>query len=199
LILSDRDILRSIRLGQNGMGDGIRIDPFRPEAVQPASVDLSLGRVYWRFRKPPLWQRLLRCVPPIDPREGVKPGMRMERFEADEVVLEPFSSVLASVRERTYVPRNMTARVEGKSSLGRILLIVHTTAGFIDAGNDLNITLEIVNLNRHWPIRIYKGQWISQLAYELMTSEAEKPYAGRYKGDDEAAPSRINLNPGVGE
>jgi dCTP deaminase len=175
------------------MEDGtIRIHPLGSQAVQPSSVDVRLGRVFHRFRD---WHGS-RIYKPIDPASVDHDDT--ERIESDEFVLPGKEMVLGTVMERISVPHNMVCRIHGKSSIGRLGLCVHITAGLIDAGNELNITLEMYNF-RPRPMILRAGMKIAQIEYELLTSPCEIPYGhpsrrSRYFGDTEAMPTRVSEN-----
>jgi dCTP deaminase len=135
----------------------------------------------------------------IDPRQSVAP--LMQRFECEEVIIYPGQFILGSTIERVTLSSHVVSRIEGKSSLGRLGLTVHSTAGFIDPGNtDLSVTLELFNQSPH-PIRLYKGMWICQLSFQWTDSPCDVSYGvqrkSRYYGDHEPVPSKIELNSGV--
>jgi dCTP deaminase len=179
VILNDGEIRARIERGD------ILIDPVpEDQCFQPASVDLTLGdtlRIYSSVElapdiEPDTFQK------EIDPEEGYK--------------LSPGEFCLGVTRERVVVPPDLVARVEGKSSIGRMGLLVHVTAGFIDPGFDGRITLELCNLNPGCLIVVKPGMRISQLAFEAMTAPAERPYGAnglgsRYKGDMDAEAYRV--------
>lgn len=159
MIFSDGDIRKAI-------GDGrIGIDPFRDDLVQPASIDVTLGNRFIEFKT---------SGTTIDPLEGV-PAEDYHGYDADVMVLWPQQFVLASTVERITLPSDITARVEGKSSLARLGLLVHVTAGFIDPGFSGEITLEIVNLAPR-PIRLYAGMAIAQIGFFGMGAPSRHPY-----------------------
>lgn len=155
------------------------IEPFRPQNVQPASIDVTLSDEFRVFE--PHDEGFIDLEDPID----ITKFVRSNRF-----VLHPGEFVLAVTQERVRMPPNLVARVEGKSSLGRLGLIVHATAGFIDPGFQGRITLEMTNLMR-LPLVLRPGKLIAQLSFHQMTGPADEPYKGRYQGDDTVSPSRF--------
>ncbi len=182
-MLSDRDIRKALDSGR------LKIEPLGENAIQPASVDLRLANSFWAF--------------PIDdePLDMFKPlveGVDRETIIADEFILEPNTFVLASTAERVTMPDNLVARIEGKSSLGRLGLFVHITAGFIDPGFSGNITLELLNVSGR-PLRLIAGMKIAQLSLQELSSPAERPYGhpdlgSKYQGQTVATPSLYHLN-----
>jgi dCTP deaminase len=180
-VLSDGTIRRLVADGR------IVIDPWEPERVQPASVDLLLGdsfRVFHNHR-----------VTAIDLREP-------PRNLTEEVVVrdgEPFAIhpgefALGRTLEHVELPDDIVSRIEGKSSLGRLGLIVHATAGFVDPGFRGSLTLEITNLTRV-PIKLYAGLPIAQLSFMALDRPAERPYGSEelgshYQGQVAATESR---------
>lgn len=163
MILSDR----TLRFQMDG--GFIVIDP-KPQDhhIQPASIDLHLAGGIKEF---------MACFGAFIDVNGVQ-DMRSHTMGDEGYVLPPGHFILGSTVERIEVPSHLVARVEGKSSLGRIGLAVHVTAGFIDPGFRGNITLELKNLN-NIPVRIKKGMAISQLCFETMTTEAARPYGSK--------------------
>jgi dCTP deaminase len=180
-VLSDGTIIRLVRERR------IKIDPWDERMVQPASVDLRLGnsfRVFHNYR-----------ITAIDLREP--PTGLTERFEVSDdkpFVIHPGEFCLGSTLERVELPDDVVARVEGKSSLGRLGLIVHATAGFCDPGWRGTLTLELNNLTRV-PIRLYAGLPIAQLSFMTLDAPALRPYGhealgSHYQGQAEATESR---------
>ena len=174
MILSDKSIKEKLQTGE------ISIEPFSEEFVQPASYDLHLDRNILTFdtEKHSI----------IDVKEPVEDLMvKIEMDEKSGYVLKPGQFILANVTEITGVDSRHVGRLEGKSSLARMGLIIHATAGFLDPGNKLRLTLEIANLSP-LPIRIYAGMKIAQLAFEQLDQHCERPYGSsglnsKYKGD----------------
>jgi dCTP deaminase len=173
VILSDRDIRAAIEAGR------IEIEPFTPEAVQPSSIDLHLDRRFRVFRNS--------RYPFIDVRQE-QPDLT-ELVEIDEeqpFILHPGEFVLGSTLERVALGSDLVARLEGRSSLGRLGLLIHSTAGYVDPGWDGNLTLELSNV-ANLPITLYYGMKIGQISFQQMTSPVEIPYGderlgSRYRG-----------------
>ena len=186
LVLSDRTIRQEIAAGR------IRIEPFDPECVQPASVDVHLDRVFRVFRNA--------RRPYIDVRKPMDDLTELERIEDDDVpfILHPGEFVLGSTLERVTLPDDLVARLEGKSSLGRLGLLIHSTAGFIDPGWDGHVTLELSNV-ANLPITIYPGMKIGQISFVQLSEPAERPYGSegigsKYQGQRGPTPSRYWQN-----
>jgi dCTP deaminase len=184
-VLSDGTITRLVSEGR------IKIDPWDEGMVQPASVDLRLGnsfRVFHNYK-----------ITAIDLREP--PTGLTERFDVDEdepFVIHPGEFCLGSTLEHVELPNDIVGRLEGKSSLGRLGLIVHATAGFCDPGWRGTLTLEINNLTRV-PIRLYAGLPIAQLSFMTLDVPARKPYGheelgSHYQGQVEATESRYGAH-----
>lgn len=151
-------------------GGGLSVHPFDASLVQPASVDLTLGRDFLQYEP---------SDQPLDPE---KPDdADLERFSADELTLYPGSFILGTTVERISVPPTLAARVEGKSTLGRLGLIVHSTAGFVDPGFEGSITLEMTNINVR-PIILRAGMRICQIAFYPMTGVVDRPYGHKSLG-----------------
>jgi dCTP deaminase len=143
MVLSDRDIRAEIAAGR------VVIDPFTPEAVQPSSVDLHLDRSFRVFRNS--------RYPYIDVRDEQPELTELVEIGGDEpFILHPGEFVLGSTLERVALPDDLVARLEGKSSLGRLGLLIHSTAGYVDPGWDGNLTLELSNV-ANLPITLYDG------------------------------------------
>lgn len=185
MILADKSIKEKLLSGE------ISIEPFSPEFVQPASYDLHLDKSILIFDtdKHEL----------IDVKKPVEDLMiKIEITEEDGYVIKPGQFVLANVVEVTGVDSRHVGRLEGKSSLARMGLIIHATAGFLDPGNKLRLTLEIANLSP-LPIRIYAGMKIAQLAFEELDTNCERPYGSsglnsKYKGDMTVQASKMWKN-----
>ena len=180
-VLSDGTIRRLVESGR------IKIDPWDPDLVQPASVDLRLGdsfRVFHNHRASAIDLR----DPPANLTEEVK-------IAGDEpFVIHPGEFALGRTQEWVELPDDVVARIEGKSSLGRLGLIVHATAGFCDPGWKGTLTLELANLTRV-PIRLYHGLAIAQLSFMALDAPAERPYGheelgSHYQGQVDATASR---------
>lgn len=167
MILSDRDIKMAIKDGR------IIIKPFNLKYLQPASVDLRLGN---RFL---LFMRAQNYV--IDVKKPVDEYMSEHIIKSGKpFILHPGEFALGTIFEKTGVGNDMVGRLEGKSSLGRLGIIVHATAGFLDPGNCLNMTLELHNVGV-LPVMLYYKMPIAQMAFETLSSAAQKPY-GKHKG-----------------
>ena len=185
-VLSDGTIIRLVQEGR------IRVDPWEESHVQPASVDLRLGdtfRVFHNHRASAIDLR----EPPTNLTEEV-------RVEDDEpFVIHPGEFCLGRTLEWVELPDDIVARIEGKSSLGRLGLIVHATAGFCDPGWRGTLTLELANLTRI-PIKLYAGLLIAQLSFMALDSPALRPYGhsqlgSHYQGQREATESRYEGAP----
>src|SRR4051794_38238922 len=187
-VLSDGTIARLVGEGR------IRIDPWDDAMVQPASVDLRLGdsfRVFHNHRASAIDLR----DPPQNLTEEVRVG------PDEPFVIHPGEFVLGRTLEWVELPDDVVARIEGKSSLGRLGLIVHATAGFCDPGWKGTLTLELANLTRI-PIRLYAGLAIAQLSFMALDAPALRPYGhehlgSHYQGQVEATPSRYGTGSGV--
>jgi dCTP deaminase len=188
-VLSDGTIRRLVAAGR------IKIAPWDPDMVQPASVDLNLGpsfRVFHNFRVPAIDL----ADPPTNLTEHVELG------DGDSFVIHPGEFVLGRTEEYVEIPDDIVARIEGKSSLGRLGLIVHATAGFVDPGFKGTLTLEITNLTRV-PIILWPGKPIAQLSFMALDAPAERPYGhpelgSHYHGQVEATESRYEGGPARG-
>jgi dCTP deaminase len=185
-VLSDGTIRRLVEEGR------LRIEPWDAAMVQPASVDVRLGNSFRVFHN--------HRTPAIDLREP--PTNLTEHVAVDEgapFVIHPGEFVLGVTEERVAIPDDIVARIEGKSSLGRLGLIVHATAGFVDPGFEGTLTLEITNLTRV-PIKLYPHLAIAQLSFMWLDRPAEVPYGhpdlgSHYHGQVEATESRYGLRP----
>lgn len=185
MLLSDREIRARIASGS------VVIDPWDPAAVQPASVDVRLDR----------WFRLFdnHKYDVIDPAVEQCDLTRLVAVDADEpFVLHPGEFVLGATHEAVTLPEDLAARLEGKSSLGRLGLLTHSTAGFIDPGFTGHVTLELSN-TATLPIRLWPGMKVGQLCFFQLSSAAEQPYGSgasgsRYQGQRGPTASRSHLN-----
>ena len=185
MILSDGTIRRLI-------GDGtIVINPFDDKLIQPASVDVRLGDVFLAFRR--------HQASHIDPFEHNDALMETVVVTDGPFVLHPSEFALGTTVERLTLPNNIACRVEGKSSLGRLGLLIHATAGFVDAGwTDGQITLELSNV-APLPIKLWPGMKIAQLSFMMMDAPAEKPYGhpdlgSKYQGQSGPVASLYRKN-----
>ena len=185
MILSDRDLRQ--RLADGSIG----IEPLdQPELqIQPASIDLRLDTTFVVYRLPQV-----ACIDPRDPHSVEETTERVVTTPETGFVLQAGAFALGSTYERVRVPADLVARVEGRSSIGRLAVVVHATAGFIDPGFEGQITLELANLGRV-PVRLYPGMRISQIVFHTMTSPAERPYGAergsKYQGQQGPIASRI--------
>lgn len=157
------------------------VRPFEPENVQPASIDVRLGNHFKVFV--PHGETVIDLNDPVDITKAVAIS------DQEHFVLHPGEFVLGVTRERVDMPNDLVGRVEGKSSLGRLGLIVHATAGYIDPGFSGRITLEMTNLLRV-PILLRPRKLIAQISFSQLLHPAQKPYNGRYQGDLTVAASR---------
>ncbi len=181
MIFSDRSIREAIAAGK------VEIDPFEPSHVQPSSVDLRVGNgfrvfVNHRYSK----------IDPRDPQADLT--QLIEVGENEPFMLHPGEFVLGTTLERVSIGRDIVARLEGKSSLGRLGLLVHATAGYVDPGWQGHITLELSNVAT-LPIAIYPGMKIGQISFYQMTTEADVPYGSpelgsKYQGQTGPTASR---------
>jgi dCTP deaminase len=183
MIFSDRSIKEAVAAGR------IVIDPYDAEMVQPSSVDLrcdSRFRVFQNHRYP--------LIDPKAPQEDLTDSVTAT--ENDPFILHPGEFVLGSTREIVGLADDIVARLEGKSSLGRIGLLIHSTAGFIDPGFRGQVTLELSNV-ANLPIAIYPGMKIGQVSFYQLSTAAEHPYGSpgagsKYQGQSGPTPSRIH-------
>ena len=183
MIFSDRTIRESITSGR------IVIDPYEPAMVQPSSVDLRCGPVFRVFEN--------HRYPLIDPRQD-QPDLTtaVEAADGDPFILHPGEFVLGSTLESVGLGDDVVARLEGKSSLGRLGLLIHSTAGFIDPGFVGQVTLELSNV-ANLPIAIYPGMKIGQVSFYELSTAAEHPYGSalagsKYQGQVGPTPSRVH-------
>jgi dCTP deaminase len=185
VLLSDRDILAEIDAKR------VQLDPFDAAMVQPSSIDVRLDRFFRVFEN--------HRYPHIDPAEEQPDLTRMVEPEAEEpFILHPGEFVLGSTYELVTLPDDVAARLEGKSSLGRLGLLTHSTAGFIDPGFSGHVTLELSNVAT-LPIKLWPGMKIGQLCFFRLSSPAEHPYGSakygsRYQGQRGPTPSRSYMN-----
>jgi dCTP deaminase len=186
VLLSDRDILAEIDAGR------VALNPWDPSMVQPSSIDVRLDRFFRVFEN--------HRYPHIDPAED-QPDLTREILvegEKEPFILHPGEFALGSTYEVVSLPDDIAARVEGKSSLGRLGLLTHATAGFIDPGFTGHVTLELANVAT-LPIKLWPGMKIGQLCFFRLTSPAEHPYGSakygsRYQGQRGPTPSRSFQN-----
>ena len=185
MLLSDRDLRKELEAGRLG------VDPFDAAMLQPSSIDVRLDRFFRVFNN----QKYTH----IDPRQQQDDLTALVEVDDDEpFVLHPSEFVLGSTFEGVSLPDDLAGRLEGKSSLGRLGLLTHSTAGFIDPGFAGHITLELSNV-ANLPITLWPGMKIGQLCLFRLTSAAEFPYGSaqagsRYQGQRGPTPSRAYLN-----
>ena len=185
MLLSDRDIKSEVASGRVG------IEPFQVEMVQPSSVDVRLDRFFRVFEN--------HRYSEIDPSTEQPDLTREVEVGGDEhFILHPGEFVLASTYEVITLPHDIAGRLEGKSSLGRLGLLTHSTAGFIDPGFSGHITLELSNV-ANLPVKLFPGMKIGQLCLFKLSSNAEHPYGSavygsRYQGQRGPTPSKSWLN-----
>ncbi|MGO4132719.1 dCTP deaminase [Janibacter sp. RAF20_2_2] len=185
MLLSDRDIRAEIDAGR------VVLDPWDPTMVQPSSVDVRLDKFFRLFDN--------HKYPVIDPAADQPDLTRLIEVEPDEgFVLHPGEFVLGSTLETVSLADDLAARVEGKSSLGRLGLLTHATAGFVDPGFSGHVTLELSNVAT-LPIRLWPGMKIGQLCFFRLSSPAEHPYGSaafgsHYQGQRGPTASRSFAN-----
>lgn len=185
MVLSDRTIKEEIEAGR------IRFDPYDESLVQPSSVDVRVDRKFRVFHNA--------RHPFIDVRQPMEDLTELVQIEGDDpFILHPGEFVLGQTLERVSVPDDLVARLEGKSSLGRLGLLIHSTAGFVDSGFEGNLTLELSNV-ANLPITIYHGMLIGQISFMRMDRPVERPYGSaentsKYQGQSEPTPSSYYLN-----
>ena len=185
MLISDRDIRTELDSGRIGL------DPYDPKMIQPASVDVRLDRFFRLFDN--------HKYAHIDPSLEQPELTRLVEVEAGEpFILHPGEFVLGSTYEQVTLPDDVAARLEGKSSLGRLGLLTHSTAGFIDPGFSGHVTLELSNMAT-LPIKLWPGSKIGQLCFFKLSSSAEHPYGdgtygNRYQGQRGPTASRSHLN-----
>jgi len=185
VLLSDRDIRKEIESGR------VVLSPWDPAMVQPSSVDVRIDRYFRVFEN--------HRYPHIDPAEEQPDLTRLVETPGDEAfILHPGEFVLASTYEVVTLPDDISARLEGKSSIGRLGLLTHSTAGFIDAGFSGHVTLELSNVAT-LPIKLWPGMKIGQLCFFRLSSPAEAPYGSgaqgsRYQDQRGPTPSRSFQN-----
>jgi len=182
-VLSDRTIKEQLAAGR------IVIDPLDEDAIQPASVDLRLDSAFRIFR--------VTTRPYVDVREPVDDLTELETIAGDEpFILQPGAFCLATTLETITLPDDIVARVDGRSSLGRLGLLVHATAGYVDPGWTGKLTLELSNQSQ-MPIALYYGMRIAQISFLRLSSAVDRPYGtpglgSKYQGQTGPTPSRIS-------
>lgn len=185
MLLSDKDIRAEIESGRVG------VDPYEPKMIQPSSIDVRLDKFFRVFEN--------HKYEVIDPsKEQPELTREIEVGNEEHFILHPGEFVLASTYEVVTLPDDIAARLEGKSSLGRLGLLTHSTAGFIDPGFSGHITLELSNV-ANLPVKLFPGMKIGQLCLVKLSSAAENPYGSaiygsRYQGQRGPTASRSWLN-----
>lgn len=184
MLLSDRDIHKALDEGR------IQLSPLERELVQPSSIDVRLDRVFRLFDN-----HRYSVIDPAVPQPGLT--RRVITDESDPFVLHPGEFVLGSTYERVCLANDIAARLEGKSSLGRLGLLTHSTAGFIDPGFNGHVTLELSN-TATMPILLYPGMRVGQLAFFALSSPSRNPYGSQslgshYQGQRGPTPSRSHV------
>jgi dCTP deaminase len=185
VVLSDRTIREELAAGR------IVIDPLSKDCIQPSSVDLHVDRYFRLFRN--------HSMRVIDVKDDLEDLTELVEIPGGEpLILHPGEFVLGSTLERVSLPSDLVARLEGKSSLGRLGLLIHSTAGFVDAGWDGHLTLELSNV-ANLPITVYPDMKIGQISFLRMSTPAEQPYGSqglgsKYQGQRGPTPSRYFEN-----
>jgi dCTP deaminase len=185
MILSDRDIVKEIKLG------GITLKPFQKKHLQPASVDLHLDKHFLVFNTIENF-----IIDVKAPAEDLM--MPVELKPNKPFILHPGEFALGLILEETGVSDRLVGRLEGKSSLGRLGLIIHTTAGYLDPSNSLKMTLELFNAGP-LPIKLHYKMPIAQMAFEYLSSPCARPYGSeglnsKYHGDMKPKASAMHKN-----
>lgn len=180
VVLSDRSIREQLAAGR------LKIEPFDEALIQPSSIDVRVAREFRVFHN--------NRQPFIDVRKPSADLTDVVSVADDEpFILHPGEFVLGSTLERVTIPDDLVARLEGKSSLGRLGLLIHSTAGYIDPGWDGMITLELSNVAR-LPITIYPGMPIGQISFLTLTTPVDTPYRGKYLGQEGPTASEYYKN-----
>ena len=185
MVLSDTTIRSEID------AERILIDPFDPDLIQPSSVDVRVDKRFRVFNNS--------RYPYIDVRQPMEDLTEPVEIEGDEpFILHPGEFVLGQTLERVTLPDDLVARLEGKSSLGRLGLLIHSTAGFVDPSFEGDLTLELSNV-ANLPVTIYYGMPIGQISFMRMDGPVVNPYGSdeagsKYQGQAEPTPSRFHLH-----
>ncbi len=184
VVCSDRTIRRLLEEGRIG------VDPYDESLMQPSSLDVRVDKYFRVFRNS--------RYPFIDVKQEQEELTELVEIDEEAFILHPGEFVLGSTLERVRLPDDLVARLEGKSSLGRLGLLIHSTAGFIDPGWDGHVTLELSNV-ANLPITIYHRMKIGQLSFVQLTEPAETPYGSgalgsKYQGQQGPTPSRYWKN-----
>jgi dCTP deaminase len=174
MILSDVTLKRMLKSGE------LVVEPIEPGQIQPGSIDLRLGNHFLKID-----ENSSECI-------SMNEQLKYIEIERNEIVIPPQSFLLATTMEYIKLPDNLTAFVEGRSSVGRMGLFIQN-AGWVDAGFEGEITLELFNANR-LPIRLIAGRRVCQMVFAQLDREAQKPYSGKYQGQRRATGSRVFLD-----
>jgi dCTP deaminase len=185
MVLSDKDIKEAIKKGH------IKMDPFEDKMIQPSSIDFRISNKFRVFRN-----YKYTFIDPRQKQEGLTDLIEIE--EGSPFILHPGEFILSSSQEYLELDNTIVCRVEGKSSLGRLGLIIHATAGFVDPGWAGTITLELSNVS-NLPIALYSGMKIGQFSFMYLKSPCEKPYGSaglnnKYRGQVDPEPSQMYKN-----
>lgn len=187
MLLSDHSLRREIELGN------LILSPHDPTLIQPSSIDVRLDGMFRTIRRDDEyeWAEPYRCIDPL----VEQPGLTREIRGYSGITIEPGAFLLGSTIEKVTLGNSLAARIEGKSSLGRLGLMIHSTAGFIDPGFTGQITLELSNVSP-LPIRLTPGMLIGQLCVFRLTTPVDKPYghpdlSSRYQGQEGPTESRF--------
>jgi dCTP deaminase len=185
MVLSDRTIRAEIEAGR------LVFEPYDPALIQPSSVDVRVDRRFRVFHNA--------RYPYIDVRKPMDDLTELVTVAEDEpFIVHPGEFVLGQTLERVRLPNDLVGRLEGKSSIGRLGLLIHSTAGFVDSGFEGHLTLELSNV-ANLPITVYHGMPIGQISFMRMDGPVEHPYGSdetgsKYQGQAEPTPSRFHLN-----
>ena len=183
VVLSDKDIKEALRSGK------IVIDGLKEEQIGPSSVDLRLGNEFRVFKHSE--------VTHIDPKEGKFDHLMdlVKKRDDEAFIIHPGEFILSTTKEYIKIPDDMIARLDGRSSWGRLGIVIHSTAGSVHPGFEGKLTLEIANISKV-PVKLWPGSRICQLTFEKLSSKAENPYNKRkdskYHGQKSPEISRIN-------
>mgnify|MGYP001035788070 CR=1 FL=1 len=174
MIVSDRTLRQMLEAGT------IRVEPLEDSQIQPASIDLRLGEHFLKVD-----ENRVEAI-------SLDQSLPYEEIRRSQIVIPPQSFLLAVTRESIRLPDNVTAFVEGRSSIGRMGLFIQN-AGWVDPGFEGTITLELYNANR-LPIRLDSGRRICQIVFAFMDGPAQRPYSGKYQGQRGATGSQAHLD-----
>ncbi|WXG42963.1 MAG: dCTP deaminase [Promethearchaeati archaeon SRVP18_Atabeyarchaeia-1] len=171
MILSDRDIKKLLKTNE------LLIEPLDPATqIQPSSVDLRLGNLFRVFKPSEK-----AYIDPLNDKDLEKYTEVIKVEDGKPFILHPYEFVLATTVERVKLPNNLVGRLEGRSSLGRIAVVIHATAGFVDSCFDGHLTLEMSNVGK-LPVALYPGQRVCQIVFEMLSSPSERPYGHPDRG-----------------